>query len=114
MISQRLLKSLGLFNGVAAGLVLALSLSAQAAEGTATAGAQKKSMCEGCHGIAGYRTAYPSVYEVPKLGTQLAPYIVKALQDYKSGARQHPSMNAVAASLSDQDMADLAAYYSSK
>lgn len=69
-------------------------------------------MCAGCHEIAGYRTAYPSVYTVPKLGGQSADYIVAALEAYKSGARKHPSMTAIAASLSAQDMADLAAYYS--
>jgi len=68
-------------------------------------------MCAGCHGIADYRTAYPEVYSVPKLGGQEAAYIVKSLQDYKSGVRKHPTMNAIAATLSDQDMADLAAYY---
>ena len=70
-------------------------------------------MCQGCHGIADFRTAYPDVYNVPKLGGQGAAYLVKALQDYKSGARKHPSMNGIAASLSEQDMADLAAYYAS-
>jgi cytochrome c553 len=71
-------------------------------------------MCEGCHGIAGYRTAYPTVYAAPKLGGQSAAYIVQALQKYKSGARKHPSMNAIAGSLNDKDMADLAAYYSAE
>ncbi len=82
-----------------------------AAEGNAAAGAQKRSMCEGCHGIPMYRTAFPEVYSVPKLGGQHAAYIVKALQEYKAKERSHPSMRAIAASLSDQDMADLAAYY---
>ena len=100
------------FTAVAGSLALALCIPLHAAEGNAAAGVQKKQMCEGCHGIAGYRTAYPTVYQVPKLGSQSAPYLVKALQDYRSGARQHPSMNAIAATLSDQDMADLAAYYS--
>jgi len=68
-------------------------------------------MCEGCHGIADYRTAYPKVYAVPKIGGQEAAYIVKALQDYKTGARKHPSMRGIAATLTDQDMTDLAAYY---
>lgn len=71
-------------------------------------------MCEGCHGIPGYKTAFPEVYSVPKLGGQHAAYIVKALQEYKKGERTHPSMRAIAATLSDQDMADLAAYYSSE
>jgi len=68
-------------------------------------------MCAGCHGIPGYHTAYPEVYRVPKLGGQHPAYIVQALKEYKSGARNHPSMRAIAASLSDQDMADLAAYF---
>lgn len=88
-----------------------LAFSAQAAEGDSAAGAKKNSNCIGCHGIPGWRTAYPEVYTVPKLGGQHAAYIVKALQAYKSGDRTHPTMRAIAASLSDQDMADLAAYY---
>jgi cytochrome c553 len=68
-------------------------------------------MCIGCHGIAGYKTAFPEVYSVPKIGGQHPAYIVKALQAYKSGDRNHPSMKGIAATLSDKDMADLAAYY---
>jgi cytochrome c553 len=75
-------------------------------------GAQKVAMCQGCHGIVGWRTAYPEVYRVPKLSGQNAAYIVAALKEYKSGNRGHPSMKAIAASLSDADMADIAAYYS--
>ncbi len=82
------------------------------AAGDPTKGKMKNSMCAGCHGIADWRTAYPEVYSVPKLGGQHAAYIVKALHAYKSGARRHPTMNAIAGSLTDQDMADLAAYYS--
>jgi cytochrome c553 len=99
--------------GVAIGMGLALcaSLPLQAQDGNAEAGRLKRTMCEGCHGIVGYRTAYPVVFHVPKLGGQDASYIVKALQEFRSGARKHPSMDAIAGSLSDQDMADLAAYY---
>jgi cytochrome c553 len=79
--------------------------------GSAAAGAQKNAMCVGCHGIVGWRTAFPEVYKVPKLGGQHAAYIVRALQEYRNGDRVHPSMRAIASSLSDQDMADLAAYY---
>ena len=82
-----------------------------APNGDPLAGARKTQMCAGCHGIDGWRTAYPEVYSVPKIGGQHAAYIVKALQAYKSGERSHPSMKAIAATLSDQDMADLAAYY---
>ena len=79
--------------------------------GDPAAGKSKNAMCISCHGIPGYHTAYPDVYHVPKLGGQHAAYIVKALQDYKSGNRSHPSMRAIASGLSDKDMADLAAYY---
>ncbi len=77
----------------------------------AAAGAARTQMCSGCHGIPGWRTAFPEVYKVPKLGGQHEAYIVKALHEYRSGERNHPSMRAIAASLSDKDIADLAAYY---
>ena len=97
--------------------VLALTsapvLAQQAAPAGDPAEAHKKiAMCEGCHGIPGYRTAYPNVYSVPKLGGQSAVYISNALHAYKAGQRSHPSMRGIAASLSDKDIADLAAYYS--
>jgi cytochrome c553 len=94
----------------AAALMLMAS-AAVLADGDAAAGKQKTAMCGGCHGIPGYKTAFPFVYNVPKLGGQHAGYLVKALQAYKSGERSHPTMRAIAAGLSDQDMADLAAYY---
>jgi len=99
-------------------LLASLSLhawsQAPAPTGNATAGEHKTQMCAGCHGIPGWRTAYPEVYGVPKIAGQHPAYIVKALQEYKSGERTHPSMRAIAASLSDKDMADLAAYYGGK
>lgn len=94
-------------------MAVLLSGMAQAADGNATAGKDKTSMCAGCHGIPGYKTAFPETYSVPKLGGQHAAYIVKALQGYKNGDRSHPTMRAIAGGLSDQDMADLAAYYAS-
>jgi cytochrome c553 len=81
--------------------------------GDAQAGRNKAAMCQGCHGIDGYRMAFPEVYSVPRLGGQHQAYIVKALQAYKSGARNNPTMRAIAASLSDEDMANLGAYYGS-
>ena len=97
---------------VAAAIALGpLDAAAQAPAGDPVAGARKTQMCAGCHGIEGWRTAFPEVYKVPKIGGQHQAYIVKALQAYKSGERNHPSMRAIAASLSDKDMADLAAYY---
>ena len=84
--------------------------SAQTA-GNSAAAHDKTQMCIGCHGIPGWRTAYPEVYSVPLIYGQHPAYIVRALQSYKSGERSHPSMRAIAATLSDQDMANLAAYY---
>lgn len=100
------------------GIVAACAMTAGAsvllaADGDPAAGKGKTSMCIGCHGIGGYKTVFPEVYSVPKIGGQHAAYIVKALQEYKTGNRTHPSMRAIAAGLSDKDMADLAAYYSS-
>ncbi len=89
----------------------ALALAQGTPVGNAARGAQKVQMCQGCHGIEGWRTAYPEVYKVPRIAGQHQAYIVKALQEYKNGDRSHPSMHAIASSLSDQDMADVAAYY---
>ena len=69
-------------------------------------------MCVGCHGIPGYKASFPEVYQVPMLGGQSAKYIENALKAYQKGERKHPSMRGIAGSLSDQDMANLAAYYS--
>ena len=79
--------------------------------GNAEAAKAKNSMCIGCHGIPMYKTAFPEVYSVPMIAGQSPEYIVKALQAYRIGERSHPSMRGVAKSLSDQDMADVAAYY---
>ena len=86
--------------------------AAAAPAGNPLKGSQKVAMCQGCHGIVGWRTAFPEVYRVPKLGGQNAAYVVAALKEYKTGNRGHPTMKAIAASLSDADMADIAAYYS--
>lgn len=90
--------------------LLFAAAAGHARSGDAAAGAVKASQCAGCHGIPGWRNAYPA-YRVPKLGGQHAEYLVAALQAYKSGARAHPTMHAIAAGLSDRDMADLAAYF---
>ena len=91
-------------------LALLAALPAHA-QGNAEAAKAKNSMCIGCHGIPMYKTAFPEVYSVPMIAGQTPDYIVKALQAYRVGDRSHPSMQGVAKSLSDQDMADLAAYY---
>ncbi len=68
-------------------------------------------MCIGCHNIPGYQASFPEIYKVPKIAGQNDKYIVSALTAYRKGERRHPTMRAIAASLSDQDMADLAAFY---
>ena len=72
----------------------------------------KVANCIGCHGIPGYKSSFPEVYQVPMIGGQSAKYIESALQAYKKGERKHPTMRGIASSLSDQDIADVAAYYS--
>jgi len=96
----------------AAILPLAVAGQTPPAPGDPNKGAQRVAMCQGCHGIQGWRTAYPEVYRVPKLSGQNPQYLVAALKQYKSGDRGHPTMKAIAASLSDADMANIAAYYS--
>ena len=77
----------------------------------AAAGQKKAAMCIGCHCIPGYQASFPEVHKVPMISGQNAKYISAALQAYKKGERKHPTMKAIATSLSDQDMADLAAFY---
>ena len=96
----------------AAILPLAVAAQTPPAPGDPNKGVQRVGMCQGCHGIVGWRTAFPEVYRVPKLSGQNPQYIVAALRQYKSGDRGHPSMRAIAASLTDDDMANIAAYYS--
>ena len=80
-------------------------------KGDAKAAENKVAMCIGCHGIPGYKATFPEVFQVPMIGGQPAKYIENALQAYKKGDRKHPSMKGIASSLSDQDIADVAAYY---
>ncbi|MEJ2577022.1 MAG: c-type cytochrome [Gammaproteobacteria bacterium] len=93
------------------GLLLAAG-SASWAAGDPGAGRVKSEACLGCHGIATYNNVYPT-YHVPKLTGQHAEYIVAALQAYQGGQRKHPTMEAQAWGMSDQDMQDIAAYWAS-
>jgi cytochrome c553 len=77
----------------------------------AAAGEKKAAMCIGCHGIVGYQASFPEVHKVPMISGQGAKYIVAALNAYKKGERKHPTMKGIAVTLTDADMADLAAYY---
>lgn len=97
-----------------AALSAGLGLSFGAAAQDAKAGEKKAAMCIGCHGIPDYKASFPEIYRVPKIAGQNEKYIVAALTQYKKGERKHPTMRGIAASLSEQDMADLAAFYSSE
>ena len=98
-------------------LVLALagfstaSRAQEAKAGDAAKGASKAAMCIGCHGIVGYQASFPEVYKVPMIAGQGAKYIASALTAYQKGDRKHPTMRGIAASLTEQDMADLGAFY---
>ena len=91
--------------------VTALSAHAQEIRGDSKAGEKKIAMCIGCHGIVGYQASFPEIYRVPKISGQGAKYIVSALSAYRKGDRKHPSMRGVVDNLSEQDIADVAAYY---
>ncbi len=94
-----------------AALLAVASASGVQAAGDPQAGKYKAQTCMGCHGSPNYYNVYPS-YRVPKLGGQHAEYIVAALQAYAGQQRSHNTMHANAESLSEQDMADIAAYFS--
>jgi cytochrome c553 len=89
----------------------AFSAHAQEVKGDAKAGEKKIAMCIGCHGIPGYQASFPEVHRVPMISGQNAKFIVSSLNAYKKGERKHPSMRGIADSLSEQDIADVAAYY---
>lgn len=103
-------KTLSLTLALAAAATLA---QAQEVKGDVKAGEKKNAMCIGCHGIEGYQASFPQIYKVPKISGQNAKYIAAALDGYRKGDRKHPSMRGIAGSLTDQDIADLAAFYES-
>jgi cytochrome c553 len=92
------------------GVSLGLATTAAHAAGDPVEGARKAKTCLGCHGVPGYRNAYPS-YHVPMLSGQHPEYIVSSLKAYREGSRQHANMQAQAAALSEQDMLDIAAFF---
>lgn len=103
---------------IAACLALALPFAAHAQATTpangknSNKGAELTYTCQGCHGVTGYKNAYPN-YHVPRIGGQSQQYLVNALTEYKKGTRKHPTMQAQAMSFSDEDIAAIAAYLSS-
>ena len=95
----------------AASTAAAAPAAAPAPKGDAAKGRMLTYTCQGCHGVTGYKNAYPN-YHVPRIGGQTAQYIGNALHEYRQGKRKHPTMQAQAGSFSDQDIADIAAYLS--
>ncbi len=100
---------------VASAFALAAGVSSVHAQdnpaGDVANGQKKAAMCIGCHGIPNYRASFPEIHQVPMISGQGAKYIVSALNAYKKGERKHPTMRGIAGSMSDQDMADVAAFY---
>jgi cytochrome c553 len=97
-----------------AALALAATLltsTVQAQAGNVANGEKAAAMCIGCHGIPGYQNSFPEVHRVPKISGQNAKYIASALVAYQKGDRKHPTMRGIAGSLSEQQIADLAAFY---
>jgi cytochrome c553 len=92
-------------------LAAGAALAQDAKPGNAADGAKKAATCIGCHGIKGYQATFPEVYKVPMIAGQNAKFIVSSLVAYQKGERRHPTMRGIAGSLTEQDMADLAAYY---
>lgn len=91
--------------------VTIFSAHAEGVQGDVQAGSKKNAMCIGCHGIVGYQASFPEIHKVPKISGQSGKYIAASLNAYKKGERKHPAMKGIAVSLTDQDIADLAAYY---
>ncbi|WP_290653462.1 c-type cytochrome [Aquisalimonas sp.] len=100
-------------------LFLGLTLGASGAMGVVHAddeqgdpavGERLAATCMGCHAVAGARNAYPS-YRVPKIGGQFEEYIVNSLKAYRDGEREHATMHAQAATLTEQEMRDIAAFF---
>ena len=103
--------SLSIAAVLALGAQAAFAQEKKAAAPAASAHPANVAMCIGCHGIPGYKTAFPEVYHVPKIAGQQPGYIIAALKAYKSGERSHPSMRGIAASLTEEQMKQLADYY---
>lgn len=99
---------------VLAFLPLVATSQGTAVKGDPKAGEGKIAMCIGCHAIPGYKASFPHVHHVPMISGQSQAYLAAALEAYRKGDRSHPTMRAIAGSLSDQDIADLAAYYASR
>ena len=109
--ARKMTKLFSTFFAIAVSFVT-FTAHAQGVTGDAKAGQAINAMCIGCHGIKGYQASFPEVYKVPMISGQNAKYIESALNAYKKGERRHPTMRSISQTLTEQNMADLAAYYS--
>jgi len=107
--AQRVLR-IGMLGMAASALI---PVSQAVAAGDAAAGGDKAYTCLGCHGIKHYVNTYPT-YHVPRIAGQHEAYLISALQAYRSKTRSHPTMQANAALLSDQDIEDIAAWFAAQ
>lgn len=105
-----MIKTLTTIFALAVASVTALA-NAEEVKGDIEAGKKKIAMCIGCHGIQGYQSSFPEVHKVPMISGQSGKYIAASLIAYQKGDRKHPTMRGIAASLTDQDIADLSAFY---
>lgn len=92
-------------------LMVAVAAQAQGVKGNVADGQKKVAMCIGCHGMPGYQATFPEVYKVPMISGQTERSLAAALVAYQKGERKHPSMRAIAGSMSEQDIADVSAFY---
>ena len=97
---------------LAASVIATAALADEPNKGDAKAGLALVYTCGGCHGVTGYRNAYPN-YHVPRIAGQNYDYLIAALTEYKKGERAHPTMRAQGESMSDEDIRNIAAYLSS-
>lgn len=110
-----MLKNLGLMavTGVVLGAMTSSAMAEDVKPGDPARAKSQIAMCIGCHGIPGYQASFPEIHKVPMISGQSAKYIISALTAYRAGDRKHPTMRGIAAPLSDQTIADIAAYYES-
>jgi cytochrome c553 len=109
-----LLQSLLIAAALASAATGVLAQDKKGKDAPAAAGASRPAnvaMCIGCHGIPGYKTAYPEVYHVPRIAGQSPAYLESALKAYRAGQRPHPSMRGIAGDLTDEQIAAFAQYY---
>lgn len=112
MLGQLVMKKNVFFlAGLLTALMTAQPLFAQGVQGKAGEGEKKAYQCIGCHGLEGYHASFPEVYRVPKIAGQSAKYLVAALVAYQKGERKHPSMRGIVSNMTEQDMADVSAFY---